>query len=124
MIVLAQNRCISCMNTIGSPVCPHCGSPAPDDPLAQLLVEPGKLTVAVSPDLAPMESVDPTKSGQDQFVGLDMSFARYLASELELEPVLMPISFDGCQQAVQDRRVDMATDGIEVSYDDNGDPLN
>ena len=28
MIVLAQNRCISCMNPIDSPVCPYCGYPA------------------------------------------------------------------------------------------------
>ena len=32
-------------------------------------VTPGKLTVAVSPDFAPMEFVDPTKAGQDMYVG-------------------------------------------------------
>ena len=76
------------------------------------LVNPGKLTVAVSPDFWPMEFVDPIRSGQDQFVGLDMSFARFLASELELELVLMPMSFNGCQQAVLDGRVDMSISGF------------
>lgn len=76
------------------------------------LVEPGKLIVAVSPDFWPMEFVDPIRSGQDKFVGLDMSFARFLASELDLELVLMPMSFDGCQQAVLDGRVDMSISGF------------
>ena len=82
--------------------------PEPADLLDLLLVEPGKLTVAVSPDFAPMEFVDPSKSGQERFVGLDMSFARFIASEMGLELVLMPMSFDGCQEAVYDGRVDMA----------------
>jgi len=81
-------------------------------PAQTYLVTPGKLTVAVSPDFWPMEFVDPIRSGQDQFVGLDMSFARFLASELELELVLMPMSFNGCQQAVFDGRVDMSISGF------------
>ena len=88
-------------------------------PAQTYLVTPGKLTVAVSPDFWPMEFVDPTKSGQDQFVGLDMSFARFLASELELELVLMPMSFNGCQQAVLDGRVDMSISGFSWTAERN-----
>ena len=32
-------------------------------------VTPGVLTVATSPDFAPMEFTDPTKQGQDMYVG-------------------------------------------------------
>ena len=52
-----------------------------------LLVE-GKLYVAVSPDYAPYEFIDSTKSGQEQYVGADIEFAKYLAKELGLELVI------------------------------------
>ncbi|MBR4971960.1 MAG: hypothetical protein IKY59_03210, partial [Oscillospiraceae bacterium] len=45
----------------------------------------GKLTVAISPDFAPMEFVDPTKTGQDMYVGFDVILAHYIADELGLE---------------------------------------
>ena len=40
------------------------------------------LKVAVSPDFSPMEFVDPTKTGQDKFVGFDISLAKFIAEEL------------------------------------------
>ena len=40
------------------------------------------LKAAVSPDFAPMEFVDPTKTGQDKFVGFDISLAKFIAEEL------------------------------------------
>ena len=39
-------------------------------------VTPGVLTVATSPDFAPMEFVDATKEGQDMFVGFDVTQAK------------------------------------------------
>ena len=60
----------------------------------------GKLTVAISPDFAPMEFVDPTKLGQAMYVGFDVILANYIADELGLELVLKPMSFDACQTAV------------------------
>ncbi len=75
-------------------------------------VTEGKLTVAVSPDFAPMEFVDPTKTGQDMYVGFDVTLARYIADELGLELVLMPMSFDACQTAAYTGTVDMAISGF------------
>ena len=37
------------------------------------------LTVATSPDFAPMEFVDIAKSGQEQYVGFDILLANYIA---------------------------------------------
>jgi polar amino acid transport system substrate-binding protein len=48
-------------------------------------VTPGKLIVAISPDFAPMEFVDPTKAGQDMYVGFDVTLSKYLADELGLD---------------------------------------
>ena len=58
------------------------------------------LTVAMSPDFAPMEFVDTSKTGQDQFVGFDITLANYIAQELGLTLEIKPMSFDACQTAV------------------------
>ena len=47
--------------------------------------EKGVFTIATSPDFAPSEFVDSSKTGQDQYVGFDMTLARYLAEELGVE---------------------------------------
>ena len=77
----------------------------------------GKLTVAISPDFAPMEFVDPTKTGQDMYVGFDVILANYIADELGLELVLMPMSFDACQTAVYTGTVDMSISGFSWTED-------
>ena len=79
--------------------------------LSCALAENGKLTVAVSPDFAPMEFVDTSKSGQDQFIGFDISLAKFLAAELGLELEIKPMSFDACQTAVETGAVDMSISG-------------
>ena len=71
-------------------------------------VTPGKLTVALSPDFAPMEFVDM----DGNFAGFDVSLAQYIADELGLELVIMPMSFDACQTAVEMGSVDMAISGF------------
>ena len=71
-----------------------------------------KLTIAISPDFAPMEFVDPSKTGQDQYVGFDVTLANYLAQELGMELELKPMSFDACQTAVQLGSVDMSISGF------------
>lgn len=78
-------------------------------------VTEGKLTVALSPDFAPMEFVDPTKEGQDMYVGFDVTLAKFIADELGLELVIMPMSFDACQTAVYAGTVDMSISGYSWS---------
>lgn len=69
------------------------------------------LKVAMSPDFAPMEFVDPTKTGQDKFVGFDVSLAKYIADELGMTLEIMPMDFDACQAAVASGKVDMSISG-------------
>ena len=70
------------------------------------------LKVAISPDFAPMEFVDLSKSGQDQYVGFDVSLAKYIAQEMGKELEIMPMSFDACQAAVSTGKVDMSISGF------------
>ncbi|MBQ4425587.1 MAG: transporter substrate-binding domain-containing protein [Lachnospiraceae bacterium] len=75
-------------------------------------ITPGVLTVALSPDFAPMEFVDTSKTGQDQYVGFDVFLAKYLAEEFELKLEIKPMGFDACQAAVQAGAVDMSISGF------------
>lgn len=70
------------------------------------------LKVALSPDFAPMEFVDATKTGQDQFVGFDVTLAKYIANEMGVTLELVPMSFDACQTAVATGNVDMSISGF------------
>lgn len=81
------------------------------------LAEPGKLLVSMSPDYAPMEFVDTSKSGQDQYVGFDVSLAKYIASELGLELVIKPMDFDAAMTAVQTGAVDLGISGFSYKPD-------
>ena len=42
----------------------------------------GVLTVALSPDFSPMEFVDSTKTGQEAYVGFDVTLAKNIAAYL------------------------------------------
>lgn len=70
------------------------------------------LTVALSPDFSPMEFVDTSKSGQEQYVGFDVMLANHIAQELGMTLELKPMSFDACQTAVQLGSVDMSISGF------------
>lgn len=71
-----------------------------------------ELTVATSPDFAPMEFVDLSRSGNEQYVGFDMILAKYIAKELNMKLVIKPMSFDAVQAAVQTGSVDLGLAGF------------
>ncbi|MBR3611586.1 MAG: transporter substrate-binding domain-containing protein [Oscillospiraceae bacterium] len=79
--------------------------------------EENTLTVALSPDFAPMEFVDITKSGQDQYVGFDVMLANFIADEMGMKLKIEPMSFTACQVAVETKSVDMAISGFSWTED-------
>ena len=84
--------------------------------LAQLESEAGEtdgtITVATSPDFAPMEFVDLSREGDEQYVGFDILLAKDIANKLGKELVIKPMSFDAVQAAVQTGSVDMGISGF------------
>lgn len=92
-----------------------CSSSSSDSTNSFTTVTEGVLTVATSPDFAPMEFVDASQSGQDQYVGFDISLAKYIAEELGLELEIKPMSFDACQVAVQMGSVDLSLSGFSYT---------
>lgn len=76
------------------------------------LVNPGKLTVGMSTDFAPSEFIDSTKTGQDQFVGSDVSFCQALAKALGVELEIKAMSFDLILSALDTDLIDVAVSGF------------
>jgi polar amino acid transport system substrate-binding protein len=72
----------------------------------------GELTVATSPDFAPMEFVDLSREGEEQYVGFDILLAKDIANKLGKKLVIKPMSFDAVQAAVQTGSVDMGISGF------------
>ena len=83
----------------------------PANRLAKVL-DSGKLMVGVSPDFAPMEFKDVTKTGDDQYVGSDMAMARYIAKELGVELEIKAMEFSAIQQAVDSGTIDCGISGF------------
>ena len=77
----------------------------------------GVLTVSMSPDFAPMEFVDSSKSGQEQYVGFDVTLAKYLADYFGVELEIVPMSFDACSTAVSSGTVNMSISGFSWKQD-------
>lgn len=75
------------------------------------------LTVATSPDFAPMEFCDVSKTGQDQYVGFDIMLAKYIADELGMELEILPMSFDSCTTAVTSGKATLAISGFSWMED-------
>lgn len=71
----------------------------------------GELHVALSPDFSPMEFVDSSKTGQEQYVGFDVSLAKFIAEELGVSLVVEPMSFDASQTAAYTASVPMSISG-------------
>ena len=71
----------------------------------------GVLYVTLSPDFAPMEFVDSSKDGQEQYVGFDVTLAKYIAEYIGVDLVIEPMSFDACQTAVYTGSVPMSISG-------------
>ena len=78
----------------------------------QEIKDSGVLTVALSPDFSPMEFVDSSKSGQEQYVGFDVMLAQFIAEELGVKLEIQAMSFDACQTAVSTASVPMSISGF------------
>lgn len=77
----------------------------------------GKIVICTSPDYAPYEFEDPTKEGQDKYVGADMELARYIAEKLGVELEITAMDFDACIAAVGEARVDLGIIGMDATED-------
>ena len=117
----------ACGTVASSPAAEPTAAPAADAPASEVPAETeapaesqgvldqikadGVLYVTLSPDFAPMEFVDSSKDGQEQYVGFDVTLAKYIADYIGVDLVIEPMSFDACQTAVYTGSVPMSISG-------------
>lgn len=90
---------------------PAADAPAESQGVLDQIKADGVLYVTLSPDFAPMEFVDSSKDGQEQYVGFDVTLAKYIAEYIGVDLVIEPMSFDACQTAVYTGSVPMSISG-------------
>ena len=74
--------------------------------------EAGRLRVATEPYFPPQEFIDPSLSGQAQYVGADMELARLIAEKMGVELEIVPLDFTDVLPAVADGRCDLAISAL------------
>ena len=79
------------------------------------ILEKGEIIVAMSPDFAPMEFIDSRKNGQDQYVGADPWFAKYIADELGVSLRISAMSFNALETAVISGEADLIISGFAAT---------
>jgi len=85
--------------------------PAPANRLEEIQ-QRGTLILAVSPDYAPMEFIDPTKTGVDQYIGSDIALAKYVAEKLGVELEIMAMDFSTVLASIDLGQSDIAISGF------------
>lgn len=77
--------------------------------------EQGYIEVCTEPYFAPYEFVDSTKTGDEQYVGLDMEIARQIAADLGVDLKIVPLEFSAVLAGITDGKYDLAISCIAYS---------
>ena len=72
----------------------------------------GVIHMATSPDFAPLEFIDDSKTGQDMYVGADVELAKYIAKGLGVDLIIDPMDFAAVQASIAMKSTDMAIAGF------------
>lgn len=96
--------------------CTACGSKKDEgnDRLAQIK-EKGYIELCTEPYFAPFEYVDPTKTGDEQYQGMDMEVAKYIADKLGVDLKITALDFTAVLAGVADGKYDFAISAIAYS---------
>ena len=94
--------------------CTACGSSSSADLLTEIK-EQGYIELCTEPYFAPYEFVDPSKTGEEQFVGMDIEIARYIADKLEVDLKIVPLDYTAVLAGVADGKYDMAISAVAYS---------
>ena len=76
------------------------------------ILQRGYIEVATEPYFAPNEFIDPTKTGDDQYVGSDIELANYIADALGVELRLKPMDFTSVLGSITSAKYDMAISAL------------
>ena len=96
--------------------CTVCGSKKDEgnDRLAQIKAK-GYIELCTEPYFAPFEYVDPTKTGDDQYQGMDLEVAKYIADKIGVDLKITALDFTAVLAGVADGKYDFAISAIAYS---------
>lgn len=72
----------------------------------------GYIEVATEPYFAPNEFIDPSKEGDEKYVGADIELAHYIADKLGVECRIVPLEFEAVQTGVAQGKYDLAISAL------------
>ena len=72
----------------------------------------GYIEVATEPAFAPNEFIDPTRQGDEQYVGSDIELAKYIADKLGVELRLKPMDFTSVLGSISTGKYDIAISAL------------
>lgn len=72
----------------------------------------GYMEVVTEPSFAPNEFIDPSKKGDEQYVGSDIELAKYIADKLGVELKIVPLEFTAVLGSVTEGKYDMAISAL------------
>lgn len=84
---------------------------SPSNRLEDILAR-GYIEVATEPYFAPNEFIDPTKTGDDKYVGSDIELANYIADALGVELRLKPMDFTSVLGSMTSGKYDLAISAL------------
>ena len=86
----------------------------PEDAMGAMrrIREAGVLRVATEPYFPPQEFIDPSRTGQESFVGADMELARLIARRMGVELEIVPMEFSEVLDSVANGSCDLAISGL------------
>ena len=79
--------------------------------------EKGYIEVTTDPYFAPMGFIDPSKDGNDKYVGSDIEFAKYIAEKLGVELKLVPLEFTAVLVSITEGKYDIAVSALAYKPD-------
>ena len=77
--------------------------------------ERGYIEVCTEPYWVPMEFIDSTKSGDEQYVGVDIEVAQYIADKIGVDLKIVPLEFSAVLAGVTEGKYDMAISALAYS---------
>ena len=93
--------------------CVACGGKTEDR--LEKIKEKGYIELCTEPYFAPYEFIDPSKSGDEQYVGIDIEIAKYIAQTIGVELKIVPLEFTAVQAGIADGKYDIALSAMAYS---------
>ncbi len=92
-----------------------CDSSSASNDRLEAIKKAGVLEVCTEPYFAPNEFIDPTKNGDEQYVGLDIEIAKYIADKIGVELKIVPLEFSAVLTGIADGKYDLAISAMAYS---------